>query len=198
MSLTRKMLKAMGIEDEKIDQIIEAHTETIDALKQERDQYTTAAEKLTETEQELNTLKEQHDSDSDWKQKYEKEHEDFEAYKTDISEKETKNAKTEAYRALLKEAGISEKRIPAVMKVTKLDDIALNKDGGIRDADRLTESIREEWSDFIVQTQERGAETAKPPAGGKTGTMTKQEIMAIKDTSERQQAIAANHELFGI
>ena len=39
MALTRKMLKAMGIEDEKIDQIIEAHTETVDALKVERDQY---------------------------------------------------------------------------------------------------------------------------------------------------------------
>ena len=29
----------MGIEDEKIDQIIEAHTETVDALKDERDTY---------------------------------------------------------------------------------------------------------------------------------------------------------------
>ena len=38
MALTRKMLKAMGIEDEKIDQIIEAHTETTDALKQQRDE----------------------------------------------------------------------------------------------------------------------------------------------------------------
>ena len=37
MALTRKMLKAMGIEEEKIDQIIEAHTETVDALKADRD-----------------------------------------------------------------------------------------------------------------------------------------------------------------
>ena len=29
MALTRKMLKAMGIEDDKIDQIIEAHSETM-------------------------------------------------------------------------------------------------------------------------------------------------------------------------
>ena len=46
MSLTRKMLKAMGIEEEKIDQIIEAHTESIDALKEQRDQYKVDAEKL--------------------------------------------------------------------------------------------------------------------------------------------------------
>ena len=39
MSLTRKMLKAMGIEEEKIDQIIEAHSETVDSLKADRDTY---------------------------------------------------------------------------------------------------------------------------------------------------------------
>ena len=35
MSLTRKLLRSMGIEDEKVDQIIEAHTEVTDALKKE-------------------------------------------------------------------------------------------------------------------------------------------------------------------
>ena len=34
MTLTRKMLKAMGIEEEKIDQIIEAHAETVDGLNE--------------------------------------------------------------------------------------------------------------------------------------------------------------------
>ena len=38
------MLKAMSIEDDKIEQIIEAHTETVDALKQERDKALTEAE----------------------------------------------------------------------------------------------------------------------------------------------------------
>jgi hypothetical protein len=35
MALTRKMLKAMGIEEEKIEQIIEAHAETVDGLKED-------------------------------------------------------------------------------------------------------------------------------------------------------------------
>ena len=33
MALTRRALKAMGIEDEKIDEIITMHTETVDGLK---------------------------------------------------------------------------------------------------------------------------------------------------------------------
>ena len=44
MALTRKMLKAMGIEDEKIEQIIEEHVESIDGLKAERDRYKSGAE----------------------------------------------------------------------------------------------------------------------------------------------------------
>lgn len=35
MSLTCKMLRAMGIEDDKADQIIDVHAETVDALKQQ-------------------------------------------------------------------------------------------------------------------------------------------------------------------
>ena len=57
MSLTRKMLKAMGIEDEKIDTIIEAHTETVDALKKERDGYKESADKLADVQKELDGLK---------------------------------------------------------------------------------------------------------------------------------------------
>ena len=53
MSLTRKFLKAMGIEDEKVDQIIEAHSETVDALKEERDGYKADAEKLPEVQRRL-------------------------------------------------------------------------------------------------------------------------------------------------
>ena len=37
MSLTRKFLSAMGIEEDKIEQIIDAHTDTVNALKEARD-----------------------------------------------------------------------------------------------------------------------------------------------------------------
>ena len=46
MALTRKMLKAMGIEEEKIDEIIDAHTETVNALKDQSKQDRDAAARL--------------------------------------------------------------------------------------------------------------------------------------------------------
>lgn len=194
MALTRKMLKAMGIEEEKIDQIIDAHTETVEGLKEEAKGYKADAEKLVGVRKELDELKK---DGGDWQSKYEKEHADFEAYKSDITAKETKAAKAEAYRALLKDAGISEKRIDAIVKITDIDGIELTKEGKIKDAEERTKGIKEDYAEFITTTEEKGADTAKPPAnGGNGGAMTKESIMAIKDRAERRRAIAENSELF--
>ena len=57
MALTRKYLKAMGLEDDKIDQIIEAHTEVTTAIKADADRYKADAEKLSEVQAELDSLK---------------------------------------------------------------------------------------------------------------------------------------------
>ena len=51
------MLKAMNIEEEKIDQIIDAHSETVDALKAERDGFKEDAAKLAAVQKELDELK---------------------------------------------------------------------------------------------------------------------------------------------
>lgn len=198
MALTRKMLKAMGIEDEKIDQIIEAHTETVDALKEQRDQYKTDAEKLPEVQKQLDTANEQLESTGkdSWKVKYDALKEDFDAYKADQTAKETRTAKESAYRELLKAAGIPEKRLAAVLKVSDVDTVELDKDGKIKDADKLTESIKSEWADFIPTTVEKGAPTPTPPSTTGGQTMTRDQIMQIQDRAERRAAIAANMNLF--
>ena len=205
MSLTRKALQAMGIEAEKIDQIIEMHTETVDALKADRDsakeeanKYKADSQRLSEVERELSEVKEKADQPDAYKEKYEKVKKEFESYRGEITAKETKAAKAKAYREMLKEVGVSDKRIDSVMKVADIDAIELNEDGNIKDVDNLKTQVKDEWSDFIVSTGTQGANTPTPPAntGGST-YKTKKEIMAIKDYDERQKAIAENHQLFG-
>lgn len=205
MSLTRKALQAMGIEAEKIDQIIEMHTETVDALKAERDsvkeeakKYKADSEKLANVESELSDLKAKANQPDLYKEKYEKVKKEFETYRGEITAKETKAAKTKAYREMLKEVGVSDKRLDSVMKVADIDAVELDEDGNIKDVDNLKTQVKDEWSDFIVSTGTQGANTPTPPAntGGST-YKTKKEIMAIKDYDERQKAIADNHQLFG-
>lgn len=199
MSLTRKFLSAFGIEEDKVDEIIKAHTETVDALKEQRDAYKADAEKLPAVQKELDDLKaaaEKGDKDP-YKVKYEALKEDFDKFKSDQKEKETHAKKESAYRSLLEEAGISEKRIASVLKVSDVDAIEFAEDGKVKDADTLKASIKQEWEDFIVTKDTQGANTATPPAGSGKTYKSKDEIMAIKDVKERQNAIAENHEMFG-
>jgi predicted XRE-type DNA-binding protein len=92
---------------------------------------------------------------------------EFEDYKLEQGKKESRAAKEAAYRELLKEAGVSEKRINTVLKVSDVDSVEL-VDGKIKDASELTKTIKSEWTDFIVTEGKRGADTKTPPnnAGG--------------------------------
>lgn len=199
MALTRKFLAALGIEADKVDEIINAHTETVDGLKEQLVQFKADAEKLPAVQKELDEMKaaaEKAGKDP-FKVKYEAIKEEFEQYKADQTAKETKAAKSAAYRALLKEAGVAEKRLDAVLKVSDLESIELDKDGTIKGADKLAESIKTEWADFISSTDTAGAKTTTPPTTtGGTKYASKSEIMAIKDTGARQRAIAENIQLF--
>ena len=158
-------------------------------------------DKLTE----IDALKaEKHDAEDKatsaekWKTKYDALKDDFDAYKKDITAKESKATRSNAYKELLKQAGISEKRLDAVLKVSDIDSLEMGDDGKFKDSDKILEGIKSEWADFITTTEKKGAETSTPPSNNGGGKMTKAEIMKIKDASERQKAIAENHEEFGI
>lgn len=166
MAMTRKMLKAMGIEDEKIDQIIEAHSETVEALKTERDEFKEKSSKLESVQKELDeaqTTIEKSDNDA-FKVKYEAVKEEFDKYKNEITENQAKEEKLNAFKSLLKTAGISEKRIDSVVKVSSdtIEKIELD-DGKIKNAEDITKSVKEEWADFIPTIEEKGAKVTNPP-----------------------------------
>ena len=194
MAVTRKLLKGMGLTDEQVDTIIEAHTETVDGLKDQVKTYKADADKLAEVEKELNDLKK--GDGTDYKAKYEAEKKAFADYKADNAAKETAAQIRTAYRALLKEAGIDEKRLDTVLKASDLTQMKLGEDGKLEGAEELTKTAKSEWADFIPVTRTEGAKVDNPPGntGGKYGS--KDEIMKIKDAGERQKAIAANLNLF--
>lgn len=166
MGLTRKMLSAMDIPAEKIDEIISAHTDTVSAVKEERDNFKADADRLKAVEDDLKKANEELAAfkSGDWESKYNSLKSEYDDFKSATQKKETKAKKTEAYRNLLKEAGISEKRIASVLKVSDVDSVELDKEGKIKDADSRLESVKKEWADFIPTKQERGADVSNPPA----------------------------------
>lgn len=180
MALTRKMLKAMGIEDEKIDQIIEEHTESTDALKQQRDEWKAKAEAKPATDPKP---KDPEPTD-EYKAKYDAEKKAFEEYKAGIEAEKSEADKRAKYRELIKEAGVDEKRIDAVLKISDLSGVTV-KDGAIENADKLVEGIKADFKEFIPVVTTEGASVAKPPVAG-GGAVTKEQFakMSLRQRNE--------------
>lgn len=195
MALTRKLLKGMGLTDEQVDTIIEAHTDTVDGLKADISKYKVDAEKLPGVQKQLDDLKAA--GDGGYKEKYEKEHKAFEDYKSDITAKESKTAKEKAVRAYFEGKNITGANLDLAMRGCGEEMAALELDGDkIKDTKSLDALVEGAYKGLVSTTQTKGANPANPPANAGGGTMTKDQIMEIKDRAERRAAIAANLNLF--
>lgn len=175
-SLTRKFLEALGVEEKAQDQIMEKHSEVVNEIKTERDKFKEDAEKLPEVQKQLDDLKaKQSEDDPSELEKVKKELADktaeFEKYKGDIEAKETKAKKETAYRKLLKDAGIGEKYLDIVVKANQdeINNIAFDKEGNVKDSDKITAGMKDSLSAFVVTTQQKGADVQNPPAGNGGG-----------------------------
>ena len=200
-SLSRKFLTALGIEEGIADQIFERHNEVLTEIKEERDKLREEAAKVPDLEKQVEDYKkaEANAEKDPYKVKYEAIKEEFEAFKSDIDNKATVAKKEATYRQLLKECGVAEKRIDAILKVTDIDAIEFDDKGELKDGEKLKEAIKTEWSDVIQKAGIEGAKTATPPSnnGSKT-TMTREQIRAISDPTARQKAMMDNPSLFGL
>ena len=193
MALTRAFLKGMNLTEEQVSAIVEANSESLAGVIEERDKYKAEAKKVAELEKKLKGF----ETSDDWQKKFTDEHKAFEDYKKDIASKEKLAKVQSAYKALLKESGVDEKRIDSIIRVTDFSNIKLTDDGKLDNSEEITKKIKEDWSGFIVEKRTEGAKVPTPIASSPS-KRTKEEIMAIKDGTERRKAIAENPELFGL
>lgn len=168
MAVTRKLLKTLGIEDEKADQILEAHTETVNEIREERDRYKADAEQLPGVQQELADLKEaaEQNANNPYKAQYENIKNQFDDYKADVEAQQAKASKQAAYRKLLADAKVSDKLIDSILEITSVDDLELDDKGQFKNAEELKKQIEEKWDGFIVKEETHGAQSYNPPGTG--------------------------------
>lgn len=192
MALTRKLLKSLGLEDEKIESIIEAHGETVEGLKQKLEKAEAEAAKVAELTTQLNNANDKLAKSGDAA----KVQADFDAYKEEIAKEKATASKRAAADALLKEAGYARESVRGlILRTIDLDKWEADDNGGIKDADAFKQSVKSDYADLVSTTQTTGTPPANPPTGGKV-TMTKAEIGKITDPAERRAAIAANLDQF--
>lgn len=212
MSLKRSQIKEIlskaGVSAENMDtaieEIITGHNATVDALKDDiaelkanNQGYTDMKSKFDAQSTELENVKQQLAEMEDYKGKFETVKKEYDDYKSDVDGKEKKAKSDIAFKEWLKGQGYSEKGASKIVKyggfVPEFD-----KDGNIKNAEKLTESVNSEWSEYKETVHTEGAKTATPPTMSGKSTITKEEIMNIKNTAERQKKISENRELFGL
>ena len=197
MGFSRSFLKATGLTDEQITAVMEEHTAVTDALKKQRDDYKADADKAAELQKQLDGMK----GGEDFKKKYEDEHKAFEDFKKETAQNAEAAKVRAAYRKLLIEEKIGEKRLDSILKVTDFSKMKLDKDGSLHDADKLTEGITAKYAKFIVTEGEKTPPVKTPP-DGQPKTMTRADVWAKDDkgryklsTEERQKALTEHPEL---
>lgn len=193
MSITRKLLKGMGLTDEQVDTIIEAHTETVDGLKADISRYKADAGKLAGVQKELDDLKAA--GDGGYKVKYEKEHSDFEAFKSNITAKETKAAKEKAVRAFFESKNITGANLDLAMRGCGEEMAALELDGDkIKDTKGLDALLSGAYKGLVSTMQQQGANPANPPAGTPAKRYTTEELrsMSAAEINANWDAIKAS------
>ena len=173
----------LSIKD-KVNQLQTLHHEIVNGLMDEKDEAIQRAEKAEKAAE----------SAKDEKEAAEKSLTDYKAQQT---QKDTHAAKEAKFRELLKTAGVLDKYADRVVRLSgeDIDKLELDEKGEVKDAKKHADSLKADWSDFVGTTTTTGAKVDNPPtnAGSK---MTKDQIFAIKDSTERQAAIAANIDLF--
>lgn len=157
MALTRKYLKAMGLEDDKIDQIIEAHTEVTTAIKADADRYKADAEKLSEVQAELDSLKAMKDDGLQAK---------VDQLTAELTE-EKAGRKKDRQEATIRQELTAMGAQDVDYLLYKLGDTSelFDEDGQLKDKDAFAEKTRADYPNQFKAEPTKSKGTPPPPAG---------------------------------
>lgn len=148
--------------------VVDPLLDDLESAKSDATKYKAEAEKVPGLQKDLDEAK----KGEDWKDKYEKEHQSFEDYKTKIAQ-DAEAVKVEAaYRKLLTEEKVSEKAMTLIIAAKKAEfsKMKLKEDGTLDGAEDLKKEINEKYADFRVSQRQRGEQVGNPPAGAPGGS----------------------------
>ena len=182
----RNLAKESGVElpKEFEDALISEHTTARDAYAEEQ----VKAELAKQPTEKAGNVKDS--------EEYKTLKQSFDDYKAEVAAKGTKAAKEAAYRAILKDANLSDKGVEKAIKYAEWDKIELEEDGKLKGASDHIKAVKEEWAEYVTTTTTTGAKTSNPPANNGGSVKTKEEIYKMENgryvlsASERQAELA--------
>lgn len=185
--VTRKFLAALGIEAEKVDQIVEAHSADMNEIKTERDTALEAAKGSEEVTKQRDKLQKELDDLKAKAPDAAKVQAEFDAYKLEVENEKANQKKMEAVLATLKEAKANETAIELLAAKVELDKVELDKDGAIKDVEKIVlEPLKAKYAGlFGVETKD-GVPPVNPPRGN--GKMSKEEYQKLSLMKQMEYA----------
>ena len=173
--------------DDIENRLIALHLGVVDPLKDQLQTLKADADKLPDVQKELDDLRKAGNASEVQAA--------FDAYKQQVEGEKVSAAKTAAVRKALRSAGVNrEEFIDLLLAKIDLEKVDMEGDE-VKDPDALLNPLKGSYAACFGTVTDKGTPPANPPAGGGKG-LTKAEILAIEDTSARQEAIANNLELF--
>lgn len=173
MALTRKFLKSLGLDEDKVEAIIDAHTESTDALKQQRDEANGKIAELESITQERDTLKTQLEKAGDAA----KIQAEFEAYKSGIEKEKAQAGKKNAMIGALKNAGVRPEFVDLLIDKVDMDKVEMEGETA-KNAEALISPIKASYSGLFGEITTGGVPPIAPPTGGGK-TYTKDQIKTL-------------------
>jgi hypothetical protein len=192
MALTRKLLKSLGLEEAAIDTIIDAHTETTDALKKQRDDAIAEAGTVEAITKERDQLKQQVETLTKQGGDAAKVQADFDAYKQQVEGEKLNAATDAALYDLAKKAGIQrESFLKLAVKNFNRDAIKRGDGNSISNGDELVEAFKAEFPDFLATEPSPTPIPPNNPPPGPVKTYTKEQIkgMSAEEINKNWDAV---------
>ena len=164
MSLTRNLLKEMHLEEAQIEQIIQAHAETVTALKAEiasaNDDRALLLEQLSEMSLQAQDAKAIQEA--------------FDRYKAETQAAATQEDLQRVIREGLLKAGANEKAVLLLSR--EIDPAQLQtEDGQYVNLDELIQSVRDKYAAFFAEPVVTPVPVIQPPAS-LHGALTRQDV----------------------
>lgn len=179
MALTRKFLKALGIEEDKIDEIVAAHGETVTALKAEIDEAKQGASGLDAITKERDRYKADLEALQKTSGDAAKVQAEYDAYKAQVEKDKTAAQKGAALDAVLKKAGVERESFRVQLrKGWDMGTVELEQNGNVKDEAALISRIKADYPDFIGTVNTEGTKPLTPPPGG-SKTYTREQLKGL-------------------
>lgn len=174
MSLTRKLLKELELNDTAIERVIAAHVETVDSLREERDAARAEKEQFDAVQrerEEYRTLAQTHAEEAAQAR------EALERYQAQAREERRKTARRSALAEALTDQGANAQTIPLLLDAIVLPEDAWDGDA-LRDAADALQPFRAKYGAVFATKSPIPVTRVSPPIN-LGGTLTRADVQRM-------------------